>query len=179
MVACYNKTNEFKVTRERKQVKKKLLMIILLLSIIIVFRIIKDVNAVEVVQSHRADALSSETLSDEIIVKEIDIESIEDPVFKNTILDTEDADSGLFAFSFSKENKYYILFNGLEKSYSDIAFSFENHNITVTYNSETIEEEDKMKALYVIERQNRDSYDNILLKNNGKVDAFEDLFTSK
>ncbi|MBD3109572.1 hypothetical protein IEO70_14585 [Bacillus sp. AGMB 02131] len=158
--------------------KKKLLIIISLLSIIIVFRIIKDVNAVEIVQSHQAEALSTETLSDEIVVKEIDINSIEDPVFKNTILDTEEADNGLFAFSFSQENKYYILFNGLEKAYSNIEFSFENQNIIVSYNS-AIEEENQMKALYVIERQNRDSYDNILLKNNGKEDAFADLFISK
>ena len=159
--------------------KKKLLIIISLLSIIIVFRIIRYVNAVEIVQSHRAEALSSETLSDEIVVKEIDINSIEDLVFKNTILDTEEADNGLFAFSFSQENKYYILFNGLERAYSNIEFSFENQNITVSYSSEAIEEENQMKALYVIERQNRDSYDNILLKNNGKEDAFADLFISK
>lgn len=179
LLSCYNKTNEFKAARERKQMKKKLLIIISLLSIIIVFRIIRDVNAVEIVQSHQAEALSSETLSDEIVVKKIDINSIEDPVFKNTILDTEEADNGLFAFSFSQENKYYILFNGLEKAYSNIEFSFENQNITVSYNSEAIEEENQMKALYVIERQNRDSYDNILLKNNGKEDAFADLFISK
>ena len=71
------------------------------------------------------------------------------------------------------------MFNGLEKAYSNIEFSFENQNITVSYNSEAIEEENQMKALYVIERQNRDSYDNILLKNNGKEDAFADLFISK
>ena len=106
LLSCYNKTNEFKAARERKQMKKKLLIIISLLSIIIVFRIIRDVNAVEIVQSHQAEALSSETLSDEIVVKKIDINSIEDPVFKNTILDTEEADNGLFAFSFSQENKY-------------------------------------------------------------------------
>lgn len=159
--------------------KKKLLVIISLLSIIIVFRIIRDVNAVEIMQSHEAEAISIQEISEEVIVKEIDIETIEDPVFKNTILDTENADNGVFAFSFSKQNKYYILFNGKEKAYSDIAFSFNNQNITVSYKSEAIEEENRMKALYVIERQNQDSYENILLKNNDKADAFEDLFISK
>ena len=159
--------------------KKKLFIVVSLLIIIIIFRIINDVSAVEIMQSHDAEAISTQKISDEIIVKEIDIETIEDPVFKNTILDTENADNGLFAFSFSKQNKYYILFNGKEKSYSDIEFSFSDQNITVSYTSEAIKEENRMKALYVIERQNQDSYDNILLKNNDKIDAFEDLFVSK
>ena len=89
--------------------KKKLFIVVSLLSIIIIFRIINDVSAVEIMQSHDAEAISNQKISDEIIVKEIDIETIEDPVFKNTILDTENADNGLFAFSFSKQNKYYIL----------------------------------------------------------------------
>ena len=95
--------------------KKKLFIVVSLLIIIIIFRIINDVSAVEIMQSHDAEAISTQKISDEIIVKEIDIETIEDPVFKNTILDTENADNGLFAFSFSKQNKYYILFNGKEK----------------------------------------------------------------
>ena len=159
--------------------KKKLFIIVSLLSIIIVFRIIRDVNAVEIMQSHDAKAISIQGISDEIIVKKIDIETIEDPVFKNTILDTENADNGLFAFSFAKENKYYILFNGKEKAYSNIEFSFSEQNITVSYKSEAIEEEKKMKALYVIERHNQDSYNTIVLKNNGSEDAFEDLFILK
>ena len=88
--------------------KKKLFIVVSLLIIIIIFRIINDVSAVEIMQSHDAEAISNQKISDEIIVKEIDIETIEDPVFKNTILDTENADNGLFAFSFSKQNKYYI-----------------------------------------------------------------------
>ena len=159
--------------------KKKLFIIISLLSIIIIFRIINDVNAVEIMQSHDAETISLQEISDEIIVKEIDIETIEDPVFKATILDTKNADNGLFAFSFAKQNKYYILFNGKETAYSDIAFSFSDQNITVSYKSNTTEEENSMKALYVIERQNQDSYDNILLKNNDTIDAFEDLFLLK
>jgi len=159
--------------------KKKLFIVVSLISIIIIFRIINDVNAVEIMQSHDAEVMSTQEISDEIVVKEIDIESIEDPIFKNTILDTENADNGLFAFSFSKQNKYYILFNGKEKSYSNIEFSFSDQNITVSYTSEAIEEENTMKALYVIERHNQDSYDNILLKNNDAVDAFEDLFILK
>jgi len=159
--------------------KKKLFIIISLLSIIIIFRIINDVNAVEIMQSHDAETISLQEISDEIIVKEIDIETIEDPVFKATILDTKNADNGLFAFSFAKQNKYYILFNGKETAYSDIAFSFSDQNITVSYKSKATEEENSMKALYVIERQNQDSYDNILLKNNDTIDAFEDLFLLK
>ena len=130
-------------------------------------------------QSHDAETISLQEISDEIIVKEIDIETIEDPVFKATILDTKNADNGLFAFSFAKQNKYYILFNGKETAYSDIAFSFSDQNITVSYKSKATEEENSMKALYVIERQNQDSYDNILLKNNDTIDAFEDLFLLK
>ena len=159
--------------------KKKLFIVVSLISIIIIFRIINDVNAVEIMQSHDAEVMSTQEISDEIVVKEIDIESIEDPIFKDTVLDTENADNGLFAFSFSKQNKYYILFNGKEKSYSNIEFSFSDQNITVSYTSEAIEEENTMKALYVIERHNQDSYDNILLKNNDAVDAFEDLFILK
>lgn len=50
--------------------KKKLLIIISMLSIIIVFRIIRDVDAIEIMQSHEAETISIQEISDEITIKE-------------------------------------------------------------------------------------------------------------
>ncbi len=158
-----------------RNMSKKTIIFGVVLCVLLLGFIIKDVNSIEVAKSHHAKALSTIELNDEVTVKEIDIPSIEDDILRNTFQNPRNSENGVYAFYFSEERKYYILFNSKETSFEDIQFNIQADEITVTYNSKELNTDTTTTQVYVIEAENKDSYDTIVLDNNGKHDSFVDV----
>lgn len=114
------------------------------------------------------------SLDDGIVVKEIDIDRLRDKKLNDFITENNLA-NGVFEYYYSKGDKHYILFNGVENIYKNVTFNLENKIFTISYESQSTSGNSKL--LYLIEKESGDAFDTIKLLNNNKEDYFINVYT--
>ena len=112
----------------------------------------------------------SNSSSQEVSLKEIDIKEIKDVNLEEVLVDIDK--DGIYALETSK-NKY-IIFNGLENEYEDIDYELEDEVLKITFSKGDLIE--SRKKVYEISPFPTEEYETLILEEDGKNTVFNSVY---
>ena len=151
---------------------KKLMSIVMSVSLASTLFLGCNINSSKLVTKDQYK--SQKELKENLITAEIDISKVKNEVLLRNINDVTKK-NGVYCYTLNKDTnrKYLFFFNGVEGFYSDVKFSLENKEVTVSYKY-TEKSGCKEKSLFLIDDIGKvQNFEALGVNKNGNRDTFE------
>jgi hypothetical protein len=113
---------------------------------------------------------------DKSIVINAEFDKMKNPHIKEIVEDKKEIlKNGVYGCISKDEGNYYIFINGVDYWYSNISFNIKDKLLTISYNTEH-EKGLRIKHLFMINPNNIETFDKVVLINNGNKEDFKILF---
>jgi len=113
---------------------------------------------------------------DKSIVINAEFYKIKNPHLKEIVEDKKEVlKNGVYGCISKEEGIYYIFINGVDYWHSNISFNIKDKLLTISYNTEQ-EKGLRIKHLFMINPNNIETFDKVVLINNGNKEDFKILF---